>query len=129
MCAVTDPDGAANSSCGCLVHRPLLILLATTLAVSCAQAQPVPDTAPHAFSITRSDPALDALISPDARLRTVASGFGFIDGPVWIAGRQGAGGFLLASSIIDNVIYKVTPAGKVSVYLDQAARALIAKAV
>ncbi|HEY6455604.1 MAG TPA: SMP-30/gluconolactonase/LRE family protein [Steroidobacteraceae bacterium] len=75
---------------------------------------------PEPFSITRSDPALDALIAPNAQLKTVAAGFGFVDGPVWIAGRNGAAGYLLASSIIDNVIYKVTAAGKVSVYLDRA---------
>jgi gluconolactonase len=102
------------------VHKFSLIPVTIALSLSCAQAQPVPDGAPHPFSIVRSDPALDALIAPDARLKRVASGFGFIDGPVWIAGQHGAKGFLLASSIIDNVIYKVTPAGKVSVYLDRA---------
>ncbi|HTC50397.1 MAG TPA: SMP-30/gluconolactonase/LRE family protein [Steroidobacteraceae bacterium] len=102
------------------MHKLLLILLTSTLGMSCAMGQPVPAAAAHPFSITRSDPSLDALISPDAKLRTIASGFGFIDGPVWMAGRDGAAGFLLASSIIDNVVYKVTPAGKVSVYLDRA---------
>jgi gluconolactonase len=91
------------------------------MALRGALAQPVvADPAPHPFSITRADPSLDTLIAPDARLRTVATGFGFIDGPVWIAGRDGAAGYLLASSIIDNVIYKVTAAGKVSVFLDRA---------
>lgn len=91
------------------------------LALPCARAQLAPaDPVPHPFSIAKSDPSLDALIAPDAALRTVASGFGFIDGPVWIAGQAGAEGYLLASSIIDNVIYKVTAAGKVSVYLDRA---------
>ncbi len=97
-----------------------LILLAATLGLSVARAQRAPDPVPHPFSITRSDPSLDALISSDAKLRTVAAGFGFIDGPVWITGHDGTEGFLLASSIIDNVVYKVTPAGKVSVYLDRA---------
>jgi gluconolactonase len=95
--------------------------LALSLAPRIASAQPA--TAPagaQAFSITRSDPSLDELIAPDAQLRTVAAGFGFIDGPVWMAGRDGSEGYLLASSIIDNVIYKVTPAGKVSVFLDRA---------
>jgi gluconolactonase len=86
-----------------------------------AHAQPAPpDPSPHPFSITRSDPALDALLAPDAKLKTVASGFGFIDGPVWMSGRDGTEGYLLASSIIDNVIYKVTAAGQVSVFLDRA---------
>jgi len=91
------------------------------MAVSVASAQPAPrDASPTAFSITRFDASLDALIAPDAKLTTVASGFGFIDGPVWIAGQDGAEGSLLASSIIDNVIYQVSAAGKVSVFLDRA---------
>ncbi len=91
------------------------------LALTSARAQsPAADTTPHPFSITRADPSLDSLIAPDAKLTTLAAGFGFIDGPVWVAGRNGTPGFLLASSIIDNVIYKVTAAGKVSVYLDRA---------
>jgi len=91
------------------------------LSLRAAGAQPVaPDAAPHPFSIARADPSLDALIAPDVKLRTVAAGFGFIDGPVWVAGRAGVPGFLLASSIIDNVIYKVTAAGQVSVDLDRA---------
>ena len=91
------------------------------LGVPVAIAQRAPtDAAAHPFSITRSDRSLDVLLAPDAQLRTVAAGFGFIDGPVWIAGRDGAEGYLLASSIIDNVIYKVTAAGKVSVFLDRA---------
>lgn len=96
------------------------LILVAMLALPHATAQPVADAAAHPFSMTRSDPSLDALIAPGARLRTIASGFGFIDGPVWMAGRHRTAGFLLASSIIDNVIYKVTPAGKVSVYLDRA---------
>ncbi|HUK01507.1 MAG TPA: SMP-30/gluconolactonase/LRE family protein [Steroidobacteraceae bacterium] len=96
-------------------------LLPLSLGLSVAYAQPAPgEAAPHPFSITRSDPALDALIAPEAKLRILATGFGFIDGPVWMAGRDGAEGFLLASSIIDNVIYKVTASGKVSVFLDRA---------
>ena len=96
-------------------------LVPMSLAASVASAQnAAADAAPQTFSITRSDPALDALIAPDAKLKTVASGFGFIDTPVWIRGQKGAEGFLLESSIIDNVVYKVTPAGKVSVYLDKA---------
>jgi gluconolactonase len=106
--------------------RALGKLLACSSLTMCvglpfASAQSAPTEAPpQPFSITRSDPGLDALIAPDAKLKTVAAGFGFIDGPVWIKGQNGTPGYLLASSIIDNVIYKVTPAGKVSVFLDKA---------
>ena len=94
-------------------------VLAGWLGLAPAHAQPTPQT-PQPFRIDRADPALDALIAPDARLKTVASGFGFSDGPVWIGGRKGAPGYLLVSSIIGNVIYKLTPEGRVTVFLDKA---------
>ena len=94
-----------------------LVMLAT--AASAADAPP-PSSSPVPFGITRFDPALDALIAPDAQLRKIAGGFGFIDTPVWIRGHAGAPGYLLASSIIDNVVYKVTAAGKVSVFMEKA---------
>jgi gluconolactonase len=105
--------------------RPGIKLLFCVTWMLCAAlrgvgAQSIAPDAARPFSITRSDPALDVLVAPDAQLRTVAAGFGFIDGPVWIAGRDGTEGFLLASSIIDNVVYKVTASGNVSVFLDRA---------
>jgi gluconolactonase len=102
---------------GTLVCFTLLLIMGPPLA---AAQSLLPDRSAHPFSITRADPALDALVAPDAELRTIADGFGFIDTPVWVRGKQGAEGYLLASSIIDNVIYKVTPSGRVSVFLDKA---------
>jgi gluconolactonase len=81
---------------------------------------PPPDPVPHPFSMTRSDPALDALIAPDAKLKLVAGGFGFVDTPLWVRGQGGAPGFLAVVSIIDNVVYKIDHAGKVSVFIDKA---------
>jgi gluconolactonase len=75
---------------------------------------------PTPFRIERLDPALDALIAPDAKLRTVASGFGFSVGPVWVRCHGSEPGYLLAVSIIGNVIYKITPEGEVSVFMDKA---------
>lgn len=93
--------------------------LALCLGLSPAASQPAPggDT-PQPFKIIRSDPALDALIAPDAKLTTVASGFTFSDGPVWVRGKDGAPGYLLVTNIVGNVINKITPAGEVSVFLD-----------
>ena len=34
--------------------------------------------------VVKLDPALDALISVDAKIEKVASGFGFTEGPVWV---------------------------------------------
>jgi gluconolactonase len=66
------------------------------------------------------DPEFEKLVDPKVELQTVASGFGFSDGPVWVRGTQQAPGYLLVSSIIGNVIYKVTPDGAVSVFMDKA---------
>ncbi len=75
-----------------------------------------PPPAPQPFRIERIDPALDAVIAPDAKLELLASGFGLNEGPVWV--RDGKSGFLLISGLLDNVIYKITPDRKVSVFLD-----------
>jgi gluconolactonase len=85
-----------------------------------AQSPAEADATPQPFAIEKSDPSLDNLIAPDAKLTTVAGGFGFVDTPLWIRGRDGQPGYLVAVSIIDNVIYKVDQAGKVSVFLDKA---------
>jgi gluconolactonase len=67
--------------------------------------------------VTRLDPALDALVSPDAKLELVKGGFGFTEGALWVP--QGKRGYLLFSDIPANVIYKWNPADdKVSIYLD-----------
>jgi gluconolactonase len=70
------------------------------------------------FGITRVDPGLDALVSPHARLELMASGFGLNEGPVWVP--KGRSGYLLVSGLLDNVIYKVTPDKRVSVFLEKA---------
>jgi gluconolactonase len=66
-------------------------------------------------AVVRLDPALDALVSADAKVETVKSGFGFTEGPVWV--QKGKEGYLLFTDIPGNVIWKLTPEGKASVYL------------
>jgi gluconolactonase len=84
---------------------------AALLASSVAIAQSASDQA-----IVRLDPALDALVSPDAKVELVKSGFGFIEGPVWV--QQGRAGYLLFTDIPGNVIWKLNPQdGQASVYL------------
>jgi len=85
-------------------------LLATLLAVSVAGAQSADDK-----SVLRLDPALDALVSPDAKVELIKGGFGFTEGPVWV--QKGKTGYLLFTDIPGNVIYKLTPDGAASVYL------------
>jgi gluconolactonase len=75
---------------------------------------PAPKEKP--FRIEKADPALDAIIAPDAQLETIAEGFGLNEGPVWV--RDGRSGYLLASGLLDNVVYKITPDREVSIFLE-----------
>jgi gluconolactonase len=77
-----------------------------------------PPPEPRPFSITRMNAALDAIVRPDAELELVASGFGLNEGPVWVP--DGDEGFLLVSGLLDNVLYRVSADGFVSVYMEQA---------
>ena len=52
-----------------LVRLIIRSALAACLGLSIASAQ-TPEAA-HPFSITRSDPALDAIVAPDAKVKTV----------------------------------------------------------
>ena len=73
-------------------------------------------SAQNGGQIIRLDPALDALIPPDAKIEKVADGFGFLEGPVWVP--SGTPGYLIFSDIPANAIDKWNPAdGKVSVFL------------
>ena len=77
---------------------------------------PPPPAAP--FSMTKSDPALDGIISPDAKLVELARGFGLTEGGLWIA--DGKSGYWIFAGLLDNVIYKVTPEKQVSVFMEKA---------
>jgi gluconolactonase len=72
----------------------------------------------YGASVVRLDPALDQVISAGARLAILRTDyFGISEGPVWV--RQDKTGFLLFSDIGANVIYKWTPEGMMSVYLEK----------
>ena len=98
------------------------------VAVSNAQAQrgPAepqmrgdgPSPAARPFSITRTDPALDQIISPDAKLVELANGFGLTEAGLWIA--DGRSGYWIFAGLLDNVLYKVTPQKQVSVFMEKA---------
>jgi gluconolactonase len=52
--------------------------------------------------IERFDPALDKLVSPDAKMEVIGEGYAWCEGPVWIRD----GGFLLFSDIPNNAIIR-----------------------
>jgi gluconolactonase len=114
------------------MRRPFLQCSVVTLAVIAAavhgQGQrapavpqmrgdgPPPEARP--FSITRADPALDQILAPDARLVELANGFHLTEGGLWIA--EGQSGYWIFAGLIDNVLYKVTPQKKVSIFMEKA---------
>ena len=64
-------------------------------------------------SIERLDPALDALVPPNATLEQLADGFDWTEGPVW----RKSGGYLLFSDIPKNAIHKWKPGEGLSVFM------------
>src|SRR6266566_4498297 len=92
--------------------RFLIAAIASIFASTFAAAQSASDKA-----VVRLDPALDALVSADAKVETVKGGFGFTEGPVWV--QRGREGYLLFTDIPGNVIWKLTLDGTASVYLTQ----------
>jgi gluconolactonase len=52
-------------------------------------------------NIERLDPALDAIISKDAKIEIIAEGFDWSEGPLWIDSRK----MLLFSDIPQNTVY------------------------
>jgi len=100
--------------------RFAIAMLLAALPVALGAQQPFdpalykagPDT------IVRLDPALDALVSPKARPELLKGDyFGALEGPVWVD--DGRSGYLLFSDMAANAIYKWTPAGQLSVFLDK----------
>jgi gluconolactonase len=67
---------------------------------------------PASVKIDRLDPALDAIVPPNAKLEKLATGFQFTEGPVWVK----EGGYLLFSDPNANTIYRWSPDGQVSVF-------------
>ena len=92
-----------------VVTAVLTSALGTVFSPSPNHAQPRPTVG----QIERLDPALDALISPDAKIEQLATGFQWSEGPVWRA----SGRYLLFSDVPGNTIYKWQDSTGLSVFL------------
>jgi gluconolactonase len=66
---------------------------------------------PEPARITRLRSGFDEIVPRDAKLERIASGFTFTEGPVWMPD-----GYLLFSDPNENVIYRWSPDGQVSIY-------------
>jgi len=63
------------------------------------------------MQVEKRDPALDRIVPPDAQLERIATGFEFIEGPVWVPD-----GYLLFSDPNRNTIYRYTPDEGIAVF-------------
>jgi gluconolactonase len=79
-------------------------------AVAFSQSQPGSN---HMSVVERLDPALDAIVSSDAQWTTLASGYKWTEGPVWIP----SGHYLLFAEIPSNSIRKLIPGQPAAVWL------------
>jgi gluconolactonase len=86
---------------GCLVAAGIVIG-----HVYAAQSKP-------SFSLEPVSPLFSRLIAPGTKLETIATGFGFTEGPVW-----DPGGFLWVSDETINKIYKVQMDGSRKSWID-----------
>ena len=69
---------------------------------------------PHEVNVqvTRLDPAIDAIVPPNAKLLKLAEGFEFIEGPIWVRN----GNYLLFSDPNHNTIYRYAESGALTVF-------------
>ncbi len=91
--------------------------LFTALCVSLAGAQPgapsggvqtqIPGT-----EIVKLDPSLDSIIAPGTKIERVATGFKFVEGPMWHQNR------LWFSDLVGNKLYAVSRDGKLEMLMD-----------
>ncbi len=88
-------------------YRLLMILITASAIVSCNNST---DTKMAASkyktigTIERTDPSLDSIISPEAKIEVIADSFDWSEGPVWIESKQ----MLLFSDVPQNIVYKWT---------------------
>lgn len=77
------------------------------------------------LTVDRKDAALDTILPANAKLEKLADGFTFTEGPVWIDAHNAAiapesdEGFLLFSDPNNDTIYRMTPYGDVSIFLNK----------
>jgi len=100
-------------------HRLLRLLsISTALLLPTFSADgataPVGTPAKPVGEIERRDPALDALLAPDAVIEQLAEGFDWSEGPVW----DPRAGHLLFSDVPQNKVYRWHPLQGLSLFLD-----------
>jgi gluconolactonase len=97
----------------------LVSVLIQSLSVVDAGARRLPDAdgiapndAPALLKVDRMAAGIDAIVPENATIERVATGFTWVEGPIWIPA-----GYLLFAEITSNSIRKVMPDGTVSIFM------------
>jgi gluconolactonase len=80
--------------------------------VSTVIASGAPEKTTAALKVDRLDAGIDLIVPANATMERVATGFTWVEGPIWIPA-----GYLLFAEITSNSIRKLTPDGTVSIFL------------
>jgi len=91
-----------------------VLLLIASACSKPPQPEATAPTPPPASDIVRVDAALDELIPAGAKLEKLATGFKFVEGPLWFSS-----GHLWFSDVVGNVVRQWSPDGKVIEILQQ----------
>ena len=67
--------------------------------------------------IVKKDEALDEIVPAGAKIEKLAGGFLFTEGPVWVPKSEESDGYLLFSDPNNNVIYRWTQDGQLSIFM------------
>ena len=96
-----------------LFALPLIALLG-----ACTTPDAPTPAYPAIGHLTTFDPAFHDVIAPDARIERLADGFTWAEGPAWIAGDDGDGGYLLFTDVPENRLYRWSQADGLTVFLE-----------
>jgi gluconolactonase len=94
-------------------YRLIMILAAAFSLNNTSKGQPASTKYKTIGTIERIDPALDNIISPNAKVEVIAEGFDWSEGPVWIESKK----MLLFSDVPQNIVYKWTEEKGKEIYL------------
>ncbi len=82
-------------------------IITTLLLTICMSVSAYSQNAyPTIGKIVRLDPRLDNLLSADAKIEVLASGFVWSEGPAWVKGNSPESSYLLFSDVPQNTVYK-----------------------
>jgi gluconolactonase len=95
-----------------LQSAALIAVLVQSLSVVDASARSAVTENTTQLRVDRMDASIDRIIPADATIERVATGFTWVEGPIWIPA-----GYLMFAEITSNSIRKVMPDGAVSIFL------------